>query len=151
MARVRRGLAYQVPARRGKRSQVSRTARARVSANSAGLCGETAVGKVYASGFGMRAQTPGPRPFLSLLDATFRLGDRLIFQNTNWIFHRDEHWAVVGQNGSGKSLFADALRGRLPLIHGELCYHFRPPPGFSAEDAIGHVSFEERKSELHEM
>ena len=91
-----------------------------------------------------------PRPFLSLQDGAFRLGERLVFERTSWVFHRHEHWAMLGANGSGKSLLADALRGRLPLVHGELRYHFRPPPGLSPEEAIGHVSFEDRKAEVHE-
>ncbi len=90
-----------------------------------------------------------PRPFLSLRDASFRLGDRLVFEHTTWTFGRAEHWAVLGANGSGKSLLADALRGRLPLVRGELRYHFQPPPGLSPEEAISHVSFEHRKAETH--
>jgi molybdate transport system ATP-binding protein len=89
-------------------------------------------------------------PFLSLTDATFRLGDRLVFENTFLNFCRNQHWAVVGQNGSGKSLFGDALRGRLPLVHGDLKYHFKPPAGLSHEECIGHVSFEDRKSNVHD-
>ena len=89
------------------------------------------------------------QPFISLRDATFRLGDRLVFANTNWRFSRDEQWAVLGPNGSGKSLFADALRGTLPLVHGDLKYHFRPQAGFVAEQAIGHMAFEDRRTDIH--
>jgi ABC-type Mn2+/Zn2+ transport system ATPase subunit len=97
----------------------------------------------------MRAVTRlPPQPFLSLFDAAFRLGDRLAFENTSWVFRRPEQWAILGPNGSGKSLFADALRGRLPLVRGELRYHYRPPPGLCAEEAIGHVSFDDRKWEI---
>ena len=88
------------------------------------------------------------RPFLTLENATFRLGDRLIFEKISWALQRDEQWAVIGPNGSGKSIFADALRGRVPLVHGELRYHFRTPSGFSPEEFIGHVAFEDRKSEV---
>lgn len=88
-------------------------------------------------------------PLLSLRDATFRLGDRLVFPDTSWVFRRNEQWAILGPNGSGKSLFADCLRGKLPLVRGELGYHFRPPLGLSPEEAIGHVAFEERRRELH--
>jgi molybdate transport system ATP-binding protein len=91
-----------------------------------------------------------PQPFLSLLDAAFRLGDRLVFEHTSWVFRRPEHWAILGANGSGKSLLADALRGRLPLVQGELRYHFQPPPGLAPEEAISHVSFEDRKAEVHD-
>jgi molybdate transport system ATP-binding protein len=89
-------------------------------------------------------------PFLSLTDATFRLGDRLVFENTFLTFGRDQQWAVIGTNGSGKSLFGDAVRGRLPLVHGDLQYHFKPPAGLSHEECIGHVSFEDRKANVHD-
>jgi molybdate transport system ATP-binding protein len=88
--------------------------------------------------------------FLSLTDATFRLGDRLVFENASLEFGRDQHWAVMGPNGSGKSLFGDALRGRLPLVHGDLQYHFKPPADLSHEECIGHVSFEDRKANVHD-
>ncbi|MCX6928702.1 MAG: ATP-binding cassette domain-containing protein [Verrucomicrobia bacterium] len=91
-----------------------------------------------------------PQPFLSLRGAAFRLGDHLLFEQTSWVFHRHEHWAIIGANGSGKSLLADALRGRLPLAQGELRYHFRPPRGLTHEEAISHVSFEDRKADVHE-
>jgi molybdate transport system ATP-binding protein len=90
------------------------------------------------------------QPFLSLRDGAFRLGDRIIFKHTSWVFHRHEHWAVIGANGSGKSLLADALRGRLPLVQGELRYHFQPPPGLTSEEAISHVSFEDRKADVRD-
>jgi molybdate transport system ATP-binding protein len=96
----------------------------------------------------VRSSNPKP-PFLSLRNASFRLGDRLVFEDTTWTFRRGEHWAVIGANGSGKSLFADALRGKLPLVAGELHYHFSPPPGASPEQAVGHVSFDDRKHETH--
>jgi molybdate transport system ATP-binding protein len=89
-------------------------------------------------------------PFLSLTDATFRLRDRLVFKNTFLHWSRSQHWAVVGRNGSGKSLFADALRGRLPLVQGELQYYFKPPTGLTKEECIGHVSFEDRKANIHD-
>lgn len=91
------------------------------------------------------------RPFITLREATFRLGDRLVFENTQWMFHRGEQWAVIGPNGSGKSLLADALRGRLPLVQGELHHHFSAPAGLGPEELIGHVSFEERKQEVHDL
>jgi molybdate transport system ATP-binding protein len=90
------------------------------------------------------------RPFLSLRDGAFRLGERIIFEHTNWVLERHEHWAIIGANGSGKSLLADALWGRLPLVHGDLRYHFRPPPGLMHEDAISRVSFEDRKADLRD-
>jgi len=89
-------------------------------------------------------------PFLSLTNATFRLGDRLVFKNTSWAFHRNEHWAIIGPNGSGKSLFGDGLRGKLPLVKGDLSYHFQPVPGFTPEECIGHIGFEDRRQTIHD-
>lgn len=91
------------------------------------------------------------KPFLSLQNATFRLGDRLVFQNTNWTWHQGEHWAVLGPNGSGKSLFGDALRGKLPLVKGEMRYHFQAAANLSPEEMIGHVAFEERRPTVHDL
>ena len=78
------------------------------------------------------------------------LGNASSLEQTSWVFHRQEHWAIIGANGSGKSLLADALRGGLPLVHGELRYHFQPPPGLAPEEAISHVSFEDRKADVHD-
>jgi len=91
------------------------------------------------------------RRFLALVHASFRLGDRIVFEDTSLTIDRDQQWAVIGVNGSGKSLFGDALRGRLPLVHGDLQYHFKSPAGLSHEECIGHVSFEDRKANVHDM
>src|SRR5579859_2499232 len=96
-----------------------------------------------------RHNSTNSRPFLSLKEATFRLGDRLVFERTTWTFQQHEQWAIIGPNGSGKSVLADGLRGALPVVRGELSYHFRPARGLAYEDAIGHVAFEDRKADLH--
>jgi molybdate transport system ATP-binding protein len=87
---------------------------------------------------------PGKRklPFLSLRSATFRLGDRLVFPQTNWTFHYGEHWAVtvrygrttilrnvnwrirtnenwalLGPNGSGKTTLLSLIIGDHPQAY----------------------------------
>jgi molybdate transport system ATP-binding protein len=77
-----------------------------------------------------------PSPLVELDQASLRVGDRLLFRNTNWTFRRGEHWALVGPNGSGKTMFANALTGAIPVVRGEL----RAPDG-----AVVHVSFEQQK------
>src|SRR5262245_26514288 len=89
-------------------------------------------------------------PLVSFVEASFRLGERIVFERTSWIFERQQHWAIVGPNSSGKSLFADAVRGRLPVVHGQVRYHFQPVPGLTAEESIGHIAFEDRKYEVHD-
>jgi molybdate transport system ATP-binding protein len=75
--------------------------------------------------------------FVELAGASLRVGDRLMFRNTHWTFRRGEQWALVGPNGSGKTLFASALTGAVPIVGGE----FSLPTG-----AVEHVSFEQQKS-----
>ena len=68
------------------------------------------------------------RAFISVQDASFRLGESAVFEHTSWTFHTHEHWAIIGANGSGKSLLADGLRGLLPLAQGSLRYHLSLKP-----------------------
>lgn len=77
------------------------------------------------------------RPIVELDGASFLVGNRLLFRRTNWSIRSGEHWALIGPNGSGKTLFASALTGAVPVVHGEL----RAPDG-----AVVHVSFEQQKA-----
>lgn len=82
------------------------------------------------------------QPLLELRQATFRLDDRLVFRNSDWLLRRGEHWAVTGPTGSGKTVFCRALCGEHPLVHGALDYRFPPPPNREPEAAIGYLSAE---------
>lgn len=96
----------------------------------------------------MTHKSPFSRPFISLRDVAFRLGEEVVFRDTNWTLETRQQWVITGANGSGKSLLAEAIKGHLPAVGGELLYHFRPPPGLLPEQAVGYVSFEERKADL---
>lgn len=85
---------------------------------------------------------------LEIEGASFRLGDQLVFPDTNWIMRRGENWAIVGPNGSGKSLFAVALRGGLPLIRGEMVWRKGGKIDTNGAEGIGLVSFDERHRAL---
>ena len=67
-------------------------------------------------------------PFITLDHATFRLGERHIFEHTCWQMQANEQWGILGENGSGKSLFAEAICRSLPLAHGQIAYHFDAQP-----------------------
>ncbi|MEG1546476.1 MAG: ATP-binding cassette domain-containing protein, partial [Bacteroides sp.] len=41
-------------------------------------------------------------------------------------FCEDEHLAIIGLNGSGKSILVDTLLGKYPLAKGTLTYDFSP-------------------------
>ncbi len=97
------------------------------------------------------------RSFLTVDHITCRLHDRLMFQNSSWRIHSDEHWAILGPNGAGKSTFVRALWGGVPLRSGKILPHFLDSKtegrSVSQRDAIGYVSFEmhQRLMEHEEM
>jgi molybdate transport system ATP-binding protein len=61
-----------------------------------------------------------PRILLSLRNITVRLRTSLFFENTSWKLYSGEHWLIVGSNGAGKTTFAKALAGLVPLKFGEI-------------------------------
>ena len=66
-----------------------------------------------------------PHPILALEQASFADHDgRPAFVDTSWCLLPGERWAIVGCNGSGKSLFVSALRGRLRPTRGRVRHFF---------------------------
>jgi molybdate transport system ATP-binding protein len=61
---------------------------------------------------------------ISLTNATFRRFGVGTFalEGVNWSLRAGEHWAILGPTGSGKSLFLDALAGRIGLATGQRTY-----------------------------
>jgi len=82
-------------------------------------------------------------PFITLENISTRLRDRLYLEDTSWQIRSDEHWAILGPNGSGKTTFAKSLFGQVPIVRGNIIYHFskkdRQNPA-SIVNAIGYVS-----------
>lgn len=67
-------------------------------------------------------------PVVSFDNVTLRAGSRRVFVNFTWKMERDEHWGVSGPAGSGKSLLAQALCRRLPLVAGRILFAFDGMP-----------------------
>jgi len=67
-------------------------------------------------------------------------GPRL--EGVNWTINEGEHWAILGENGSGKNLLIDALTRRVPLSSGSIrtCFHSGPAP-FSRAGQVAVVTF----------
>jgi len=75
-----------------------------------------------------------------------RRGESPAFQAIDWTISEGEHWGILGDSGSGKSLLIDALTRRAIVSAGTISYFFDSPahpapfpsPGqistFSAED-----------------
>jgi molybdate transport system ATP-binding protein len=86
------------------------------------------------------------KPIFVMDHLRLRAGEQVVFQNTNWTFARGQHWALIGPNGSGKTLLAGALAGAVPSAGGEIRFGFRPSAGRAPEDSVVHVSFEQQKA-----
>ena len=82
-------------------------------------------------------------PFITLDNTTVRLRDRLYLQDTSWQINSNEHWAILGPNGSGKTTFAKSLFGAVPVVRGNIIFNFsnedRRNPA-TMTNAIGYVS-----------
>ena len=86
------------------------------------------------------------KPLLELAAVTLRIHNRVLFRNTQWTFFRHQNWALIGRNGSGKTLLARALAGEVPVVKGEIRYNFSLRNGKSPEDCVRLVSFEQQKA-----
>jgi molybdate transport system ATP-binding protein len=61
---------------------------------------------------------------ISIEDITIRVGTRQLFEHTTWSVENDQNWAIIGENGSGKSILAKAICRKIPLVQGRISYHF---------------------------
>ena len=59
----------------------------------------------------------------------------------NLCFGADEQIAIVGENGSGKSLLTDMITGKTPLLNGKTLYDFYPSESKLAYENIKYISF----------
>jgi molybdate transport system ATP-binding protein len=75
--------------------------------------------------------------YVIMKDATFRGANGAVFANTNWRLAPDEHWAIRGSSGAGKSLFMAALTGRLPRLSGSLRHPFLEGRPHCADSVFG--------------
>ncbi len=87
------------------------------------------------------------KPFITLNNIAVRVYDQIMFAGLSWEMWNDQHWAVVGPNGSGKSTLMKALCGSLPIVQGEIVYHFCSS---DPHDQIAYVLFENQRSVLHD-
>ena len=63
-------------------------------------------------------------PFIVFDHVSLSSGERLAFEQTDWIIQRGEQWAILGSNASGKSLLGRALTGAVRVTRGEILYPF---------------------------
>ncbi|MEZ4602971.1 MAG: ABC transporter ATP-binding protein [Desulfobacterales bacterium] len=59
---------------------------------------------------------------LKIENATVKYRDQVLFSGLNLEINENEHWAVVGEGGSGKSALLKALVGRYVISHGKISH-----------------------------
>ncbi len=66
------------------------------------------------------------RVIVRMNGVSVRRGESPGFRDINWTISEGEHWALLGDSGSGKSLLIDALTRHAPLSAGTIAYSFDP-------------------------
>jgi molybdate transport system ATP-binding protein len=64
------------------------------------------------------------KPFITWDDVVIKEENQSSFQPIRWSIEQGRHWAITGDNGSGKSLLMAALLGRVTITSGRICYYF---------------------------
>jgi molybdate transport system ATP-binding protein len=64
---------------------------------------------------------------ISLQDITIQAGSRQFFAHTTWHIAANQHWAITGPTGSGKSILARAISRSVSLVQGQILYFFDSP------------------------
>ncbi|TLU99603.1 ATP-binding cassette domain-containing protein [Dyadobacter luticola] len=66
-------------------------------------------------------------PAVSLQDVSVRKYDSIVLSNISWDIHPGENWAIIGPNGSGKTVMLEMLAGKWPILSGKLIYDSQKP------------------------
>ncbi|MDD4921174.1 MAG: ATP-binding cassette domain-containing protein [Bacteroidales bacterium] len=78
---------------------------------------------------------------IRLHEVVLRHPDVQFTEPLNWQLQPGEHWAIVGPNGSGKTVFIDTLTGKYALRSGMREYPLFEMTGSKASDAIRTMAF----------
>ena len=91
-------------------------------------------------------------PFLSIQNITIRMGSQSFFKNLSWDIYPNQHWAIVGLTGAGKSILVKAIQRKVPLSAGRIAYFFdekasdaKPPRGYFERGEIIRVAMDENE------
>jgi molybdate transport system ATP-binding protein len=102
-------------------------------------------------------RSAGPEPFITVQGAVLGQADGGSEPGITWQILADQHWAVIGANGSGKSSLMQTLSGRRVVGAGCIVYHFADqvgcggasrPRGSTARDQVAHVDFRMQRAFL---
>jgi molybdate transport system ATP-binding protein len=102
-----------------------------------------------------RAGSDDARPLVTLDDVSLHPSRQASLPPVRWEILSNQHWAVVGPTGCGKSVLVKALGGRLPIAGGRIVYHLRngasrngSGQGSSPQGHIAYVDFDLQRALL---
>lgn len=75
---------------------------------------------------GSSITTVSDKPFIIWDNVVIKDENQLLFQPIHWSIEQGRHWAITGNNVSGKSLLMATLLGRVTITSGRICYYFDP-------------------------
>ncbi|MCE6990472.1 ATP-binding cassette domain-containing protein [Dyadobacter sp. CY323] len=61
---------------------------------------------------------------ISFRDVSVRKYDTTVLLNINWQVENHQNWAIVGPNGSGKTILLDVIAGKWPVASGKITYNW---------------------------
>jgi molybdate transport system ATP-binding protein len=61
----------------------------------------------------------------SINNATVRFLTNVLFNDLTFTINKGEHWALIGESGSGKSALLQTIAGRFNITGGTVNYHFQ--------------------------
>src|SRR5258708_27841846 len=65
-----------------------------------------------------------PQPLFSINHVTVRFLNNTLFTGLNFSVVQGEHWALIGESGSGKSALLQTIAGRFNITGGDIAWHF---------------------------
>ncbi len=80
---------------------------------------------------------------IKITDGVTRNADVRFMHPLNFVLSEGEHLAVVGRNGSGKSIFIGVLMGRYPLREGSIEYDFSSSKSNAVYENVRYISFQD--------
>jgi molybdate transport system ATP-binding protein len=67
-------------------------------------------------------------------EVSIQKGDRMVLENISWQANKGENWAIIGENGSGKSTFLEAMAGKIFPVKGRISKPNQDEIAFVAKD-----------------
>jgi molybdate transport system ATP-binding protein len=78
---------------------------------------------------------------VSFQDVSVRKYDSTVLSGVSWEIEPGENWAIVGPNGSGKTILLDVLAGKWPVSKGIIVYGWNEPKRDTIELVSNDYSF----------